>query len=441
MSISLRCPKCIKEFRARDELAGKRVKCPACGQRFQVTPPSGPKLPPVPEPPAEEFAPEEDANAEPTAWEPEPNPGEPAIPDEPQPEYQAYPPAAVETGAPPAYGWPQSYQPAQQPYAPESYALQGQYAQWPPYGGGTEQPAGYPTFPVAGDGAAPPPLTSEAGPSVNVGLGAIGDVAFDRMMITYALQWAAITILLFVLGGVLAYLVHPVAGLLMFPAAIWLAYVCGASGIGCLAVHKFRHNYCPHWREAWKLVMNRAASLVLGALGVFILASLFIGFFEQLIYKICHIEDVGPTIGGFLIIPTFLVKILALTAFIALSLAPTVIGVENCSIADAVKILYRVVTENGFALYKRFFRALSSIIPFVLATGLATFAALAAAFIVCGGDTLAVDDMEEITFANLLQVFSIVTVTACWMAFVVVFATVSFTLVYCDSVMKVRVLR
>ncbi len=36
MSISIRCPGCEKRLKAKDELAGKRVKCPGCGHRVLI---------------------------------------------------------------------------------------------------------------------------------------------------------------------------------------------------------------------------------------------------------------------------------------------------------------------------------------------------------------------------------------------------------------------
>src|SRR4051794_5263888 len=32
MSISIQCPTCEKKLKAKDELAGKRIKCPNCGE-------------------------------------------------------------------------------------------------------------------------------------------------------------------------------------------------------------------------------------------------------------------------------------------------------------------------------------------------------------------------------------------------------------------------
>lgn len=54
MPITLGCPSCAKRFRARDESAGKKVKCPYCQAAVQVpsaddfAPESGPVAPPAP---------------------------------------------------------------------------------------------------------------------------------------------------------------------------------------------------------------------------------------------------------------------------------------------------------------------------------------------------------------------------------------------------------
>jgi hypothetical protein len=53
MPITLGCPSCGKRFRARDESAGKKVKCPYCQSAVQVPPPEeSAGEPPAPPPPA-----------------------------------------------------------------------------------------------------------------------------------------------------------------------------------------------------------------------------------------------------------------------------------------------------------------------------------------------------------------------------------------------------
>src|SRR4051794_37382534 len=58
MSIGVRCPGCAKKVKAKDELAGKRVKCPSCGQavvlpsvhtssQLEATSPPAEKMPPA----------------------------------------------------------------------------------------------------------------------------------------------------------------------------------------------------------------------------------------------------------------------------------------------------------------------------------------------------------------------------------------------------------
>src|SRR5206468_10781389 len=64
MAINLQCPGCKKNLKTKDDLVGKRVKCPGCGQLIMVpaaSPPSEPKeitpsqgKPPVPKKPEPE---------------------------------------------------------------------------------------------------------------------------------------------------------------------------------------------------------------------------------------------------------------------------------------------------------------------------------------------------------------------------------------------------
>jgi phage FluMu protein Com len=49
--ITFRCPKCNREARAADEHAGKKAKCPGCGNVFQI-PVGGESAPPAPKPAA-----------------------------------------------------------------------------------------------------------------------------------------------------------------------------------------------------------------------------------------------------------------------------------------------------------------------------------------------------------------------------------------------------
>src|SRR5438093_3287450 len=43
MSLSLRCEACGKPLKLKDELAGKKIKCPACGQGLTVPPADEPE--------------------------------------------------------------------------------------------------------------------------------------------------------------------------------------------------------------------------------------------------------------------------------------------------------------------------------------------------------------------------------------------------------------
>jgi hypothetical protein len=130
MPITLGCPSCGKRFRARDESAGKKVKCPYCQAAVQVPspeeaaaagaptaplppPPSGliPPAPPrtgppgrpLPPPPAPVVASPDDWGALPTAPPPVQPPPKPLLPPPPPPEPgpppELFPPSLPAPGA------------------------------------------------------------------------------------------------------------------------------------------------------------------------------------------------------------------------------------------------------------------------------------------------------------------------------------------------------
>lgn len=117
MPITLGCPSCGKRFRARDESAGKKVKCPYCQSAVQVPSPDesasagAPTAPlptapvggpprsspgrPLPPPPAPVVATPDDWGALPTG----PNPPAVAPPAPPPPPAELFPPSLPAPGA------------------------------------------------------------------------------------------------------------------------------------------------------------------------------------------------------------------------------------------------------------------------------------------------------------------------------------------------------
>lgn len=126
MPITLGCPSCGKRFRARDESAGKKVKCPYCQAAVQVptaeesasasaptaalpppppavsSPRPAPPPRPLPPPPAPVVASPDDWGALPTGPKPSAAPPKPSAPPPPppppEPDPVAFPPAYSGTG-------------------------------------------------------------------------------------------------------------------------------------------------------------------------------------------------------------------------------------------------------------------------------------------------------------------------------------------------------
>jgi hypothetical protein len=266
----------------------------------------------------------------------------------------------------------------------------------------------------------------------NVSFGSVADFAMDAGMITYALHWAGVFILICGVSGTILmtgqYLVSIV--LEAFGTA-----VCGlgiVSGLSRLTAQKLEHS-ATEVSAAWSLFGRRWLDLglifvvwlgaVLGAVLVF-----------ALLTAVARIPMIGGILGGVMVIPTFAMILITASILINLYLLPIIIGVEDCSIGDAMRYLYHVAVRNGVALYLRYLSALRSIIPFILFTGLVTAGAMAGATFVCGGEQFLLE-AEQGGFSPRFVLFtlSIATIVATYVAFVLVYMTVSFVMVYAQS--------
>jgi len=292
--------------------------------------------------------------------------------------------------------------------------------------------------PVAtmGGGSQPGSYQPGAGPTqVSIGFGAIADFALDRGMISWALIWGLVWTISVAMTGLLARLLPAVTPILpfVFMLLTWGCYIASISGISRLAVLKALSGTTHGLTEAWNLLARRGVSLLLGTLAIGLGVGLGVVFVFGGIYGLSHIPHAGGVLGGILMVPTFLIILLAFSLGINLYLIPIIISVEDCTAIRAGEILIRVTSQNGFALLGRYLRALASLIPFALFSGFLTAGGLMGAFFLCGGEQILYSLRGGIPVGSMLQALSAVFVVAAWMAFLVVFTTVSFTLVYCDS--------
>lgn len=424
----VQCPKCLTKLQSSEEHLGKRLRCSECGQRFHAAPSLD----------EGEFQAERQPIAERPKFRPKeiPPPRQPVggnpVEDNERLKHRMKGPVRQESPSP-APTLPKPVPPAPAPPVDEDE----DDSVW------ADEPSPLDAFrqPAAIDPSSfrkPAPQTSDSPPQVSIGFGSIADFAFDRSKISWAMLWGVIWSASMAVSGVLAKYVSLMLAPPLMILATWICYIAIISGISRLAALKAETGRTPQLSGAWELVLKRAISLFLGTLAIGLAVALAATFVFGGIYALSHVPYAGGILGGILFIPTFMAILFALSLLLNMYLLPIIIGVEDCTAAQAFQILRRLVTKNGFALLGRYFSALGSIIPFTLFSAVLTVGALAGAVALCGGEQVLTIAEEGIPIGSMLQVASGLFVIATWMAFVVVFATVSFTLIYCESCVRMN---
>ena len=398
MSIPLKCPRCLHELRVKDKYAGKRVKCPECSTPISVPGELGLAID-SPEAAAPDFEPPRFG-------------GE--IPPVPEP-----PPFQAVTAATPAHEEPVWTTP-----------------QWDD-ADDEEPPPDDPhlPFPDAPD----PTAGSTRAPSsrLQISLGMVADFALDPHLLTYALQWAGAWVIVNGISLLLGWLGLVVVSV---PLSIFSLWVCGAgvvTGVAYLASKKIATREAPPPSEGWDFFLRRWVSVLLGTIGVTLAVVIVEALLLGAVWGVSHIPYAGPYLGGILVIPAFLLVLFSMSVMFNLYLLPVAIAADDCTARQAFQTLRQLAIKNGFALYREYFNAIRTILPFAFFSLLLTVGALAAALALCGGELMASGDWFAAD--NLLRVVSASAVFVTWMAFVTVFATVSFTMVYCERTSRVLV--
>lgn len=397
MSIPVKCPKCFGEYKVKDVMAGKRLKCPKCGQGIQVSAlaPTAPSF----ELPKLEFP---RFDTEPESLQSQPDVVEPASDEVEHDE--------------PVWSTPNWNDTDEEDVEDDDPAM---------------------PFPEAPVPFQPTDSTRAAALSPEFGFGAIADFAMDPQLINYSLQWAG------------ALVVVNIVSLLLLKFGLWwaafplsiLAFIVYAAGvvpgISFLVSQRLQTGETPPTSAGWDFFFRRWTTILFG-IGTVCLAVIVVSaLVAAVVWGISHAPVIGTYLGALLIIPAFLFLLFAMSLFFNLYLMPIVIGVEDCTALGAFGILRRLVTRNGVALYGRYFSALGTIAPFAIFSLGVTGAALIGAVMLTGGENLAT--LEFATFDNLLRSVSVSAIVLTYVAFLVVFASVSFTLIYCESRRMVHV--
>jgi hypothetical protein len=260
----------------------------------------------------------------------------------------------------------------------------------------------------------------------------VAGMALDRMKMTYALQWWGLWGGCVVLAGVLGYFVNLLLAPPLVVLASWVALVGTVGGVSHLVVQDARQGATAHWSAGWELFGRRWLSLVCGCLlmagGVVLTATFLIGG----IFAVSHVPYVGSLLGGLLVVPTFLLLLFALVLICNLHMLVVIVGVEDCSAWEALGHLTALVRRDWFALL-----GWSYFSPFLVTLGATLFtlvltaAGLAGALALCGGEQLLLGLARGVSPAVVLHAASIAVISAGALAFVTVFATLQFTLLYC----------
>ncbi len=393
MSIPLKCPKCLGEFKAKDALAGKRVKCPKCGQGIEVPGPS--------------FTP-----SEPRPFE-LPKLNVPAFADDPGIDDQRSrfaETAAAETPVDePAWSTP-NWDDAEDEEVEED-----------------DPSMPFPDAPVPFQPAAP----VRSGNSVEFGFGTIADYAMDPRLINFSLQWSGALVVANIVSLLLLKFGFWWASLPLSVLAIIVYAVGVVPGISFMVSHRLQMGETPPTAEGWNFFFRRWMTILFGIGSVCLAVVIVAGIVAVILWAISHAPTVGTYLGAILIIPAFVFLLFTMSLFFNLYLMPIVVGVEDCTALSAFGILRRLVSKNGIALYGRYFSALAAIAPFAIFSLVITGTCLFGAVMLTGGENLMSLDLT--TFDNLLRSIFVSAIVLTYVAFLVVFASVSFTLIYCES--------
>jgi predicted Zn finger-like uncharacterized protein len=275
-----------------------------------------------------------------------------------------------------------------------------------------------------------PPRPSPISPFVRDST--LGRLALDRMKMIYALQWWGGWAVCVSIAGVLAGYVHPLIAPPVVLLVSWMSLAGTVSGVSYLATQEIARDEAVHWSEAWGLFQRRCLSLVLGSwlLAVGVLAA--VAFLFAALFAISHVPYVGGPIGGLLVAPAFLLILFAFVLTCNLHLLVVIIGVEDCSAWSALTRLAGLIRRDCFALL-----GWSYLSPFLVTLGTTlavaglTTLGLSGALLLCGGEQLLLVLTDGVSLGNLLHVLSVAMVLAGALAFVTVFATLQFTVLYC----------
>lgn len=256
------------------------------------------------------------------------------------------------------------------------------------------------------------------------------EVSVAPQQLLFAIQvgfvWAISSSLLCVLGIQLGPWFQSIASLAGF-LLLLLYYNVVAATVGYMLSLERERGRPVSSSTGTTFVLERAAPLVIGPLIVGVGAGSLIAVAFGLIHGLSH----SASMGGILFLPAFLLIVGILFLAMFGSLIPVVMGLEDCSPSDALKICQERNQGSYARILLEYISVLSRIVPMML---LSLFVILAGLY---GATALTVTPKIlaefKIGFSMFLSIISVFVVIGCWLAFVFVLLATHLATLYYDS--------
>lgn len=252
-----------------------------------------------------------------------------------------------------------------------------------------------------------------------------GDLALSSTNLLFTAQLFCLWSLPVGVSAFAVYLVPKAAFLLLAILVPWTiaCYVVHVGGVSHAVAQQLDLGLPMATDAVWAFVVQRAASLVLGPLAVGVVFSLAMG---ALLGGVAVLSHRLPAFGSLVFLPIFAVVLIGLFFVVNAHLIPSVIGVEECSIAKATQTLLKLILHQPLYLIESLRDAAASIVPMALMSGTLVFVSVGVSAVVCGVSPTKYEAASE----NLAILVQSGIVFAVWLAVMSVFVTTSFTVAY-----------
>lgn len=153
-----------------------------------------------------------------------------------------------------------------------------------------------------------------------------------------------------------------------------------------------------------------------------------------IIQTLTKIPFLGRFLGEIMIVPTFLLVLMAISLYFNTYMIPSIMGVDNCGALIAMKKLVKVSIKQPFQLAMGYAGAIGSALPIAVLSGIVTSLGLFASVLICRGENAWESLLTNWSYnTGFFERLSVSIVGFSWLAFVAVFLATSFSLLYYNA--------